>query len=116
MASNITRIARSAGEGAQRVAGRLQGLRPQPARRSMRRPWLVVVPAIGALMAAAATALLWDERRRTAAREHAARAAEQLRRLPERAAAAAGNGRADGTVELTESKPAEPVTSRKNQG
>lgn len=110
MASNITRIARAAGTEAQRVAGRLRGLRPRPARRSMPRPWLVVAPALGALMAAAATALLWDERRRTAARERAAAAAEQLRKLPQRAVA--GNGRADGSVELESKAPPEPVKSR----
>jgi hypothetical protein len=119
MASNVTRIARAAGMGAQRLAGRLQGLRPRPARRSMSRPWLVVAPAIGGLMAAAATALLWDERRRTAARERAVAAAEQLRKLPERAAKAAGNGRIEGSVDLTpepESEPPEPVKVKSGRG
>lgn len=111
MAPNVTRTARAAGVRAQRLVGRLQGLRLPTSRRRTPRPWLIVMPAIGALMTAATTALLWDERRRKAARERAASAAQRLKGLPERAAAAARNGREHGAIELT-AEPESPLPER----
>lgn len=115
MASDFKRTARAAGARAQQLADRLQHLRPRAARRSAPRPWLMVLPAIGALVTAATTALLWDERRRNAARQRAASAAGRIRRLPERAATMARNGREQASVELADAPvpgPHEPANKR----